>query len=89
MKKITLSVLKRELLKNKKTRKAYEANELEHEVISAMIQARITCKLSQGQLARKTQMHQSAIARFESGNSNPRLDTLARIANALDVQLIK
>ncbi len=81
--------VKRRLLRDKKTREAYEALRLEDAVISAMIQARITRKFSQAQLAQKTKMHQSAIARFESGGSNPRLDTLARIANALDVQLIK
>ena len=81
--------VKRRLLRDKKTREAYEALRLEDEVISAMIQARITHKLSQAQLARKTNMHQSAIARFESGYSNPRLDTLVRVAAALNVHLIK
>jgi DNA-binding XRE family transcriptional regulator len=43
--------------------------------------------LSQAELARMTGTTQSAIARLESGQRPPRIDTLLRIAEALDAQL--
>ena len=43
--------------------------------------------LSQAQLATLCQTTQSAIARLESGGRPPRIDTLLRIANALDCDL--
>jgi transcriptional regulator with XRE-family HTH domain len=43
--------------------------------------------LSQAQLAELCDTTQSAIARLESGGRPPRIDTLLRIANALDCDL--
>lgn len=43
--------------------------------------------LSQAQLAELCETTQSAIARLESGGRPPRIDTLLRIANALDCEL--
>jgi transcriptional regulator with XRE-family HTH domain len=43
--------------------------------------------LSQAELAELTGTTQSAIARLESGGRPPRIDTLLRIANALDCEL--
>ena len=43
--------------------------------------------LSQAQLAELVDTTQSAIARLESGGRPPRIDTLLRIANALDCDL--
>jgi transcriptional regulator with XRE-family HTH domain len=43
--------------------------------------------LSQAQLAELVGTTQSAIARLESGGRPPRIDTLLRIANALDCEL--
>src|SRR5919108_4084579 len=44
--------------------------------------------LSQAELAELVATTQSAIARLESGGRPPRIDTLLRIANALDCELI-
>jgi transcriptional regulator with XRE-family HTH domain len=43
--------------------------------------------LSQQQLAELTGTTQSAVARLESGGRPPRIDTLLRIAEALDCEL--
>jgi len=43
--------------------------------------------LSQHELARLTGTTQSAIARLEAGKRPPRIDTLLRIASALDAEL--
>ena len=44
--------------------------------------------LSQHELAALTGTTQSAIARLESGQRPPRIDTLLRIASALDAELV-
>ena len=44
--------------------------------------------LSQAELAKRVGTTQSAIARLESGGRPPRIDTLMRIAGALDADLV-
>jgi ribosome-binding protein aMBF1 (putative translation factor) len=44
--------------------------------------------LSQAELAELCGTTQSAIARLESGGRPPRIDTLLRVANALDCNLV-
>jgi transcriptional regulator with XRE-family HTH domain len=44
--------------------------------------------LSQRELAELCATTQSAIARIESGRRPPRIDTLLRVANALDCELM-
>ena len=44
--------------------------------------------LSQRDLAERTGTTQSAIARLEAGGRPPRIDTLLRIANALECDLV-
>jgi transcriptional regulator with XRE-family HTH domain len=48
---------------------------------------RAQLRVSQRELAELCGTTQSAIARLESGRRAPRLDTLIRIANALDCEL--
>ena|ERR687887_594224 len=55
------------------------------EQVSAQRKAR---GLSQAELAELTATTQSAIARLESGGRPPRIDTLLRIAEALDCELV-
>ena len=50
-------------------------------------QERVRRSLSQRELAELTGTTQSAIARLEGGSRAPRLDTLLRVANALDCSL--
>ena len=50
-------------------------------------QERARRSLSQRELAELTGTTQSAVARLEGGSRAPRLDTLLRVANALDCRL--
>ena len=63
-----------------------EWHKLEDEFILAevLIRARLDRNLTQAQLAEKTGMKQAAIARLESGESNPSYKTLSRVAKVLD-----
>lgn len=49
--------------------------------------ARQDARLSQGQLAERSELHPSQIRRLERGANLPHLDTLVRLAGALDVSL--
>ena len=53
-----------------------------------VVERRRDRRLSQQELAELCGTTQSAIARLERGVRPPRLDTLARIANALDCDLV-
>ena len=53
----------------------------------AIAEARQKKKITQVQLAKKTGMPQSQIARLESGSHNTTLATLYRVARALDLQV--
>ncbi len=57
-------------------------------VAKQVTQQRKARGLSQKELAELTGTTQSAIARLESGGRPPRIDTLLRIAEALDCELV-
>lgn len=56
-------------------------------IIKQIVQARIEKGLSQAQLAEYIGTHRSNISRLESGEHNPSLDFLLRIAAVLDLKL--
>jgi transcriptional regulator with XRE-family HTH domain len=57
------------------------------ELARKVAEQRLARELSQAGLAELCGTTQSAIARLESGERPPRIDTLLRIANALDCEL--
>lgn len=67
--------------------KEYEALAPQYEIIDAVIAARIEKKMTQAELAERAQTKQSNISRFESGNYNPSVEFLQKLAGALDKQL--
>lgn len=76
------------LLNDKEIRKAYEALGPEFELVQMIIEKRIKKGLTQAALARKIGTKQSAIARLESGMSNPTVAFLEKVANALGAKLV-
>ena len=79
--------MRRELLKDKETRTLYEAGALERAVRFAIIRKRIEKKLTQAQIAKRANMQQAAIARFETGESSPTLKTASRILAAVGAKV--
>lgn len=79
--------LRRELLKDPEVKKEYDKLERRYALIDKVIEARIKRKMTQAQLAKKVGTKQSAIARLESGNVNPSLNFMERIAVALGLKL--
>ncbi|MBD0338172.1 MAG: helix-turn-helix transcriptional regulator [Thermoleophilia bacterium] len=62
-------------------------SELYAAIARQVTEQRITRDLSQRELAELCGTTQSAIARFEAAERPPRLDTLLRVARALDCEL--
>jgi ribosome-binding protein aMBF1 (putative translation factor) len=56
-------------------------------IAAEVVEQRAARGLSQRELAELCGTTQSAIARLESGRRAPRIDTLLRVANALDCEL--
>ncbi|MCH7641181.1 helix-turn-helix transcriptional regulator [Patescibacteria group bacterium] len=79
--------LKKELLKDKKAREEYERLKPRYQMISEIIEARKRKGFTQEDLAKKIGTKQSAIARIESGNANPTVNFLEKVASALDSNL--
>jgi ribosome-binding protein aMBF1 (putative translation factor) len=77
-----------EQLKNDPVLKAeYDALEPEFNIIQAMIDARKNTGLSQTQLAARTGIDQSDISRIETGDANPSLNTLKRLAAGMNMKI--
>jgi len=79
--------LEKELLADPEVKRLYDEMESEYQVISAVIGKRLEKKMSQKDLADRVGTKQSAISRLESGNSNPSIQFLDKVAKALDSQL--
>lgn len=85
---MTFKEYKESQLKNDpEFRAEYEALAPQYEIISAVIAARTEQKMTQAELAERANTKQSNISRFESGNYNPSVEFLQKIAGALDKQL--
>ena len=72
---------------NFELRKEYEALAPQYDIIDAVIAARMEKQMTQAELAERADTKQSNISRFESGNYNPSVEFLQKIAGALEKQL--
>ncbi len=57
------------------------------DIINAIVRARMKKNMSQRELAERTGFGQSTIARMETLQTIPRIDTLLRIAECLDLRI--
>ena len=99
MKKIIDPITKKELkwhtfeetfskvLKNKKSRRAYEEEVARRRLAQKVRDTRKARRLTQAAVARKADMPQSVIARLESGTHGVSFDTLSKVAHALGKQV--
>lgn len=80
---------RKELLKNKTVKAEYEKLMPEYELARSIIEQRLRKKMTQLDVAKKTGMPQSSVARIEGlTHGLPRLSTLKKIAQALDAELV-
>ncbi len=68
-------------------KKAYDALTPKYALISAMLDARNKKGMTQAEIERRAGTTQSAIARFESGRTNPTLDFASRLSHAVGAKL--
>lgn len=80
-------VMKRDL-KDPKFKKAYEDLGPYFEIIEALIDARFERKITQREFAKRIGIAQSALARFESGKTNPTLSFLTKLTKGLGLKLV-
>ena len=74
-------------MKDPEFKKAYDDLAPEYEIIRALVAARAETNMTQKELAAKTGIQQSHISRLESGNYNPSLKFLKRVAAGLGKEL--
>lgn len=79
--------LKKQLLKDKNVKKAYDELGPEFKLIQLIIEQRLKQGFTQAELAKKIGTKQSAISRLERGTYNPTLAFLRKTAEALDTNL--
>lgn len=84
---IPFAKIHREAMKDPEFRREYEALEPEFALISAIMDARLKKGMTQAEIARRAGTTQSAIARFESGRTNPTLDFASRVLRAVGSRL--
>ena len=76
-----------EQLKDPEVRAEWDAMEPEFAIIQTIIDARKNAGLTQKQLSERTGINQSEISRLETGEANPSLKTLKRLATATNTTL--
>ena len=79
--------LEKELLSDPKVKKEYDRLAPRYAVIAQLIDARLKQKMTQKDVAERIGTKQSAIARLESGNTNPSLEFLQKIAQVMGYKL--
>lgn len=67
--------------------KELEANAIEYQVVREIIKARKELNLTQEQLAQLVGTKQSNISRLESGDYNPTIEFLSKVAQAMGKNL--
>ncbi len=77
----------KESLKNPKIKAEYDKLQPEFAMIQAVIDARVKKGITQKTLAEKIGTKQSVISRLESGNANPSVAFLKKLALALNTHL--
>lgn len=76
-----------EQLKDEEFKKEWEDSECEYNLVKSLISARKQCHMTQKDLAEKTGINQADISKIETGNANPALSTLKRLAEGMDMVL--
>ncbi|MDB5190062.1 MAG: helix-turn-helix domain protein [Parcubacteria group bacterium] len=85
---VTKKELDRVLFSKPGFKEAYDELTPEYDLIHEIIRARIQDGVTQKALAEKIGTKQSAIARFERGDSNPTLEFMQKLARGLGLKLI-
>lgn len=84
---VPFEILEKELLENKIVKKEIDDLKPRYDIISQMIEARKEQGITQAELAKRCGTQKTHISRMESGNYNPSLDFLIKIAKGLGKEI--
>lgn len=84
---VSFESIKAELMLDEEFKAEYDRLQPRYEVISQIINARKEQNMTQSELAKKVGTQKSNISRLESGNYNPSLDFLIKVAHSLGKEL--
>lgn len=84
---MTLEEYKKKRMSNPRFAEAYAAMQPEMNVIRVMIDARISCNMTQKELSERTGIAQTEISRIENGTRNPSIRLLQRLADGMGMVL--
>ena len=84
---MNLQEYKERKMKDPEFAKAYEEFRPEMNIISAMINARLSQNLTQKELSERTGIAQAEISRLENGTRNPSIKLLQRLADGMGMVL--
>ena len=76
--------IKAKLMEDAEFEEEYNKLKPRYELVSQIIEARKSMKMTQEELAKRAGTRKSNISRLESGSYNPSLDFLIKIARSLD-----
>ena len=79
--------IKKQLLQNPEVKNEYEKLKILYDIKREIIKLRLEQGISQKELAEKVGTRQSAISRLESGEYNPSIEFLSKVAHALGKEL--
>lgn len=84
---VSFESIKNDFMLDEEFKEEYEKLQPRYEIISQIIEARKEQNMTQADLARRVGTQKSNISRFESGNYNPSLDFLIKVAHCLGKDL--
>lgn len=84
---VSFEKVKADMLKDVDFRMEYEKLKPRYEAIEQIIKARKEQNITQSELAKRVGTQKSNISRLESGNYNPSLDFLIKVAESLGKSL--
>lgn len=84
---VSFDSIKNELMMDEEFRKEYDKLKPRYEIIAQIIETRKEQNMTQAELAKRVGTQKSNISRLESGNYNPSLDFLIKVAKSLGKEL--
>ena len=84
---VSFDRIRSQLMLDEEFKTEYDRLQPRYEIISQIINARKEQNMTQSELARKVGTQKSNISRLESGNYNPSLDFLIKVAHSLGKEL--
>ncbi|MGN1318160.1 MAG: helix-turn-helix transcriptional regulator [Lachnospirales bacterium] len=84
---VSIDDIKKDLFLDENFKSEYDKLQPRYEIISQIIEARKENNMTQTELAKLVGTQKSNISRLESGNYNPSLDLLIKVADALGKKL--